>query len=157
MVQALAGVLLLALVAAATPSPTGSPCPRTLKFGGALYLDADSVAQPSDVGELVGTTDPNPAQCGLPDRLQVYRHRGHDTGDEVVFYVAPQQAEVFRSGGATGFPFQDVLKWLVLLLVIGILLFAVLPAVFGHMRNPPIALGYGEGGKVDPGEGPPGT
>lgn len=157
MVQALLGVMLVALVAGATPSPSSSPCARTLKFGGALYLDADITLPPSDVGESVGTTDPNPAQCGLPDRLQVYRHKGHGTTEEVVFYVAPQQAEVFRSAGATGFPFQDVLKWLVLALVVGILLFALLPAVLGHLRSPPIQVGDRDTGEPDPGDDPPGT
>ncbi|MDP9325493.1 MAG: hypothetical protein M3O87_03035 [Candidatus Dormibacteraeota bacterium] len=129
-----------------SPSPTASPCFRSLKFGGALYLDTDQAVPASEVGEEVGATDPNPAVCGLPDRLKVYRHTGHNTSEEVVYHVTPAQAEVFRSSGQTGYPLQDLLKWVVLALVVGIVLFAALPAVLAHLRQPPIEVGDPEGG-----------
>ena len=126
------------------PSTAASPCYRTLKFAGSLYLDADTTVPVGEVGEQLGTTDPNPAQCGLPDRLPVFRHNGHNSSDEVVYRVAGQ-AELFRSAGATGFPFSGVLPWLVLVLVVGVLLFGVAPALMGHMRQPPIGFGDGPG------------
>ena len=144
----LAPIALLLLAATVTPSPStpsptpsASPCFRTLKFGGALYLDADQAVPGGEVGPQVGTTDPNPAACGLPDRLSVYRHAGHNTSDEVLYYVSPGQAELFRSGGQTGYPYQDLIRWLVLALAIGILLFAALPALIAHVRQPPIGAG----------------
>jgi hypothetical protein len=130
--------------AATSPAPTATPCFRTLKFGGALYLDADQAVRSDEVGEEVGLTDPNPADCGLPDRLTVLRHKGHNTSEEVVYFVAPGQAELFRTGGQTGYPYQDLLKWLVLLLVVGVVLFAVVPAIVGHVRQPPIEVGRSE-------------
>ena len=138
----------------ATPSSSASACLRTLKFGGALYLDTDNPVPESEVGEQVGTTDPNPAQCGLPDRLPVYRHNGRNSSDEVVFRL-DGRPEVFRSAGATGFPFSGLLPWLVLLLVIGIALFGVAPALMGHMRRPPIGFGGGSG--PDDPDAPPGS
>lgn len=131
---------------AATPSPTPSPLPclRTLKFGGSLYLDTDQVVPAAEVGPKVGETDPNPAHCGLPDRLSVYRHSGHNTTEEVVYHVIPDQPELFRSGGDTGFPMQSMLRWLVLLLAVGILGFAAFPAIFAHLRQPPIEVGGAE-------------
>jgi hypothetical protein len=123
------------------PSPSATTCLRTLKFNGALYLDADSAVPVSEVGPQVGSTDPNPAHCGLPDRLPVYRHVGHNSSAEVVSYLEPGRGEVFRSAGSTGFPFQSVLRWLVLLLVVGILLFAALPAIVAHLRQPPVEVG----------------
>ena len=133
--------------APAPPSPSASPCFRTLKFGGALYLDADQAVPAGEVGAQVGTTDPNPAACGLPDRLNVYRHAGHNTSDEVLYYVSPGQAELFRSGGQTGYPYQDLIRWLVLALAIGILLFAALPALIAHLRQSPIEVGGARGDK----------
>jgi hypothetical protein len=143
---ALVALLLLAAItpvapASVSPAPSASPCFRTLKYGGALYLDTDQAVPSTEVGEEVGSTDPNPAVCGLPDRLKVYRHTGHNTSDEVVYYLSPTQAEVFRSGGQTGYPLQDLLKWAVVVLVVGILLFAALPAVIAHLRQPPIEAG----------------
>jgi hypothetical protein len=131
------------------PSATASPCFQTLKFGGALYLDTDQAVAADEVGEQVGTTDPNPAACGLPDRLTVLRHKGHNTSEEVVHYVSPGQAELFRSGGQTGYPYQNLLKWLVLALVVGIVLFAAVPAIIGHVRQPPIEVGPKEAGHED--------
>jgi hypothetical protein len=166
MLRILAAVLVVAALApagalAATPQPntppppsaSGSPCFRTLKFAGALYLDADTAVSESEVGAQVGTTDPNPAQCGLPDRLPVYRHNGHSSSDEVV-YRLDGRPELFRSAGSTGFPLSGVLPWLVLLLVIGVLLFGVAPALMGHMRRPPIGFG---GGPSETEEKPPGS
>jgi hypothetical protein len=129
---------------AASPSPSPLPCLKSLKFGGSLYLDTDSTVASSEVGPPAGETDPNPTHCGLPDRLTVYRHVGHPSTEEVVYYTSPGQAELFRSGGQTGFPMQGMLKWLVLLLVIGILLFAALPALLAHLRQPPIEVGGGD-------------
>ena len=76
--------------------------------------------------------------AALPDRLNVYRHAGRNTSDEVLYYISPGQAELFRSGGQTGYPYQDLIRWLVLALAIGILLFAALPALIAHVRQPPI-------------------
>jgi hypothetical protein len=93
------------------------------------------------VGPRVGETDPNPARCGLPDRLWVYQHVGHNPTGEVVYYPSPGQAELFRSGGDTGFPMQSMLRWLVLALVVAILVFAAGPAIMAHLRQPPIEVG----------------
>jgi hypothetical protein len=133
-----------ALAASPPPTPTPLPCLRTLKFGGSLYLDTDQVAPAAEVGPKVGETDPNPAHCGLPDRLNVYRHTGHNTTEDVVYYVTADQPEVFRSGGDTGFPMQSMLRWLVLVLAIGILAFAAMPAILAHLRQPPVEVGGAE-------------
>jgi hypothetical protein len=125
---------------AATPAPTPIPCLPTLKFAGALYLDTDTSVPAAEVGPMVGETDPDPARCGLPDGRPVYRHSGHSSADEVV-YRTPAGAELFHSAGATGFPMQDLVKWLVLALVLGILLFAAVPAILAHVRQPPIEVG----------------
>jgi hypothetical protein len=132
------------VAAAAGPPPSPIPCLSTLKLGGSLYLDADQTVPAGEVGPRVGETDPNPAHCGLPDRLSVYRHVGHNTTEEVVYYPSPGQAELFRSGGDTGFPMQSMLRWLVLVLVVGILVFAAVPAILAHLRQPPIEVGAGE-------------
>ena len=124
-----------------SPAPPASPCPRTLKFAGALYLDTDVSVPPGEVGPEVGETEPNPTRCALPDRLKVYRHNGHNTTDEVVYRGAPDTAEVFRSAGPTGFPGAGLVRWLVAALVVGILLFAAVPAILGHLRQPPVAVG----------------
>lgn len=137
----------------ATPAPapltSGTPCFKTLKFAGALYLDGDQAVPRAEVGEKVGETEPNPAVCGLPERLPVYRHAGHQATEEVVYLVDGGTAELFRSGGSTGYPYLDLLKWLVLVLVIGILLLAAAPAIVNHLRHPPIAVN-------DDNEQPPG-
>ncbi|MFN2464014.1 MAG: hypothetical protein ABR573_08960 [Candidatus Dormibacteria bacterium] len=138
------GPLGLPQVAAAAPSPipvSPLPCLPTLKFAGTLYLDADTAVEDGQVGPRVGETDPNPARCGLPDRILVFRHVGHRTSDEVVYRKPGGGAELFRAAGATGFPMQDTVKWLVLALVVGILLFAALPATMAHVRQPPIEVG----------------
>jgi hypothetical protein len=136
--SALATIPTLAL--AATPSPSALPCLRTLKFGGSLYLDADTVVPVGEVGDAVGETDPNPTHCGIPDRVTVHRHTGHNTTTEVVYYVTPGQPELFQSGGSTGFPMQGLVRWLVLALVVGILIFAAAPAIYGHLRQPPTEI-----------------
>lgn len=146
LLAAVLGTLVLALpltaLAASTPSPVPTiPCLSTLKFGGALYLDTDTIVDPGEVGPSLGETDPNPAHCGLPDRLTVYRHTGHSSSDEVVFRRPSGEAELFRSAGSTGFPMQDVVKWLVLALVVGILVFAAFPAIRAHLREPPTEVG----------------
>lgn len=141
----LGGALLAApapAMAATTPSPVPTiPCLATLKFAGALYLDVDETVSPGEVGPSLGETDPNPAHCGLPDRLQVYRHTGHNSSEEVVYRRSTGEAELFRSAGSTGFPMQGVVKWLVLVLVIGIIGFAAFPAIRAHLRQPPIEVG----------------
>lgn len=129
-------------LAAPTPSPVAPiPCLPTLKFAGTFYLDADISVADSEVGAAVGETDPNPAHCGLADRLTVYRHTGHRSSDEVVYRKPGGTAELFRAAGTTGFPMQDTVKWLVLVLVVGILGFAAFPAIMAHMRQPPIEVG----------------
>jgi hypothetical protein len=135
---------------AATPVPSSSslPCLRTLKFGGSLYLDTDQAVPPGEVGPRVGDTDPNPTHCGLPDRLPVYRHTGHNTTSEVVYLLNPGQPELFVSGGNTGFPLQKVMRWLVLVLAVGILGLAAVPAILAHLRQPPLEVGGAE--DVDP-------
>lgn len=138
-----------AIAAAAAPTPSPIPCLRTLKLGGSLYLDTDRAVPAGEVGVKVGETDPNPAHCGLPDRLSVYRHVGHNTTDEVVYYLSPGQAELFRSGGDTGFPMQSMLRWAVLALVVGILVFAALPAIMAHLRQPPVEVGGAEDTDLD--------
>lgn len=132
---ALAAVPTVAL--AASPSPSALPCLKTLKFGGSLYLDTDALVPATEVGDAVGETDPNPTHCGIPDRMTVHRHTGHNTTSEVVYYVTPNQPELFQSGGSTGFPMQSLVRWLVLALVVGILIFAAVPAIYGHLRQPP--------------------
>ena len=84
-------------VMAPAASTSSSPCPKTLKFAGSLYLDTDARVPTGQVGPLLGETEPNPARCALPDRLKVYRHNGHNSTEEVVYYVDPQTAMVFRS------------------------------------------------------------
>jgi hypothetical protein len=138
-----------ALAATPSPSPSALPCLRTLKLGGSLYLDADQLVPPAEVGPKVGETDPNPALCGLPDRLNVYRHTGHNTTEEVVYYISAGQPELFRSGGDTGFPMQSMLRWLVLVLAIGILAFAAVPAILAHLRQPPVEVGGAEDTDLD--------
>jgi hypothetical protein len=124
-----------------TPSPNASPCPRTLKFAGALYLDTDVSVPLAQVGPQVGETEPNPARCALPDRLKVYRHTGHNTSDEVIYLLSSDTAEVFRSAGETGFPGAGLVRWLVAALVLGIVVFAAVPAILGHLRQPPMGVG----------------
>jgi hypothetical protein len=131
------------------PSATSSPCPRTLKFAGSLYLDTDTRVPVSEVGPQLGETEPNPARCALPDRLKVYRHNGHNSTEEVVYYVDPTTAAVFRSAGATGFPGAGVVRWLVLALVVGIIGFAALPAILGHLRQPPVEVGRSDADWID--------
>ncbi|GAC1335258.1 MAG: hypothetical protein NVSMB17_17940 [Candidatus Dormibacteria bacterium] len=131
-----------AWAAAASPSPVAPiPCLPTLKFAGSLYLDADLTVPDGEIGVKVGETDPNPARCGLPDRLTVYRRTGHSSAEEVVYRQPGGRAELFRSAGSTGFPMQDTVKWLVLVLVLGILAFAAFPAIMAHVRQPPIEVG----------------
>jgi hypothetical protein len=143
----LMGAALPIAAIAASPSastvaaPTSSPCPRSLKFAGSLYLDTDASVPAGEVGPQVGETEPNPAQCALPDRLKVFRHNGHNTTDEVVYYLQPQTPEVFRSAGQTGFPGSTLVRVLVLILVVGIILFAAVPAIVGHLRQPPVGVG----------------
>jgi hypothetical protein len=139
-------------VAAASPSPL--PCYQTLKFGGAEYLDADTSVPRSEVGSFAGETDPNPAHCGIPDRNRVYQHVGRNTSDEVVLLKPDGSAELFRSAGQAGFPAQDIVRWLVLALVLGILFFAALPAVYAHIKQPPIEIqGGGDDWREDAGAG----
>jgi hypothetical protein len=130
---------------AASPAPSALPssCPKTLKFAGSLYLDTDTTALPAEVGPMVGETEPNPARCALPDRLKVYRRNGHNSNEEVVYYVDGRTAEIFRSAGVTGFPGAGLVRWLVLVLVVGILLFAAVPAILAHLRQPPVEVGTG--------------
>jgi hypothetical protein len=112
-----------------------------LKFAGSLYLDTDVSVPATQVGPQVGETEPNPAHCALPDRLKLFRHNGHNTTDEVVCYLSSQTPEVFRSAGQTGFPGSTLVRVLVLILVVGIVLFAALPAILGHLRQPPVGVG----------------
>jgi hypothetical protein len=144
---------LLTAAADAAPTPVAStspsPCPKTLKVAGSLYLDTDARVSPDQVGPLVGETEPNPARCALPDRLKVYRHNGHNPTDEVVYYVDPNTGAVFRSAGETGFPGAALVRWLVLALVLAIILFAVLPAILAHLRQPPVEVGRGDADWMD--------
>jgi hypothetical protein len=71
----------------------------------------------------------------------MFRHNGHNTSDEVVYYFNSQTPEVFRSAGQTGFPGSTLVRVLVLVLVVGIVLFAALPAILGHLRQPPVGVG----------------
>ena len=121
-----------------------SPCYQSLKYGGAIYVDADTTVAESEVGAAAGVTDPNPVVCGIPDRLTVYQHRGHNATQEVVYREPDGRLELFRSAGDTGFPLQGLVRWLVLGLVVVILLFAALPAILGHMRQPPLGGGPGD-------------
>jgi hypothetical protein len=135
--------------AAASPAVTASPCPRSLKFAGALYLDTETSVPTSLVGPQVGETEPNPARCALPDRLKVYRYNGHNTTDAVAYPVSPDRAEIFASAGQTGFPGSGLVRGLVAALVLGIILFAVVPAILGHLRQPPVAVGRDDTNWVD--------
>ena len=132
---------------ATNPSPavtaTGSPCPRSLKFAGSLYLDTDESAPAGQVGPRIGETEPNPAQCAIPDRTAVFSHVGHNSSDEVIAST-PVPGEIFRSAGQTGFPGGSLLRGLVLVLVAGIIVFAAVPAILGHLRQPPVAVGRGD-------------
>jgi hypothetical protein len=125
----------------ASAAATATPCPRTLKFGGALYLDTDVAVPRGEVGPEVGETEPNPTLCALPDRLTVYRHNGHSASEEVVYRPTLDSAELFRSAGQTGFPGGSLVRWLVVALVLGVVLFAAVPAILGHLRQPPVAVG----------------
>jgi len=131
-----------------SPAASASPCPRSLKFAGSLYLDTDVAVPNDEVGPRLGETEPNPAQCAIPDRQPVYSHVGHNPTDEVVALMSAR-AEVFHSAGQTGFPGGALLRWLVLLLVAGIILFAAAPAILGHLRQPPVAVGRGDTDWVD--------
>jgi hypothetical protein len=153
-VIAVLAAALPATVLAASPGPgtaaaTSSPCPRSLKFAGSLYLDTGEPALPAAVGPQVGETEPNPAQCALPDRLKIFRHNGHGSTDEVIYYLDPRTPEVFRSAGQTGFPGSTLVRVLVLLLVAGILLFAAAPAILGHLRQPPVGVGRDDTDWID--------
>lgn len=142
--MALAGSLMAvapAAAMAANPTPSPIPCLPTLKFAGALYLDADTAVPDGEVGPQVGQSDPNPAHCGLPAGIAVYRHAGHLSSDEIAYRRPDGRAELLRSGGSTGFPMQDIVKWLVLALVVGIVAFAAIPAILAHVRQPPIEVG----------------
>jgi hypothetical protein len=132
----------LSPVLAATPvSPSPLPCFASLKFGGSLYLDADQVVPAVEIGRAAGETDPNPTHCGIPDRVTVYQHVGHPSTTEVVYRRPDGAGELFRSAGESGFPAQNLVKWLVAALAAGILIFAALPALLGHLRRPPIEVG----------------
>lgn len=125
-----------------SPSASGPACFLSLKFAGAIYLDSDQSVPGSEVGPVVGETEPNAAHCGLQARLQVRRHNGHLTTEEVVYVVpATGASELFRSAGDSGFPAQDLLKWLVLVLVVGVLVFAALPVMYAHLLRPPEEVG----------------
>jgi hypothetical protein len=143
------GALAFAPSPAINLAPTPTPCPRSLKFAGSLYLDTDERVPPAAVGPGVGETEPNPAQCALPDRLKVFRHNGHNATDEVVYYLDPGTAELFRSAGQTGFPGSTLVRLLVLLLALGIVLFAAVPAILGHLRQPPVGVGRDDTDWID--------
>lgn len=128
---------------ASADSPSPIPCYETLKYGGSLYVDTDTQAAPGDVGPKVGLTDPNPAHCGIPDQVSIYRLNGHDGGDEVVC-LRNGKREVFRIAGATGFPFQDALKVGVVVLLILVLVFAAIPGIYAHLKAPPLEVGGAE-------------
>src|ERR1700682_6433473 len=89
-------------VMAPAASTSSSPCPKTLKFAGSLYLDTDARVPTGQAGPLWGEPEPHPARRPLPGRLKVYRHNAHNSTEEVVYYVAPQTAIVFRSAGPPG-------------------------------------------------------
>ncbi len=131
-----------------TPSSSASPCPRSLKFAGSLYLDTDVSVSGGEIGPRLGETEPNPARCAIPDRQPVYSHVGHNPTDEVIAFT-PVRAEVFRSAGQTGFPGGALLRTLVVVLVLGIIVFAAAPAVLGHLRQPPVAVGRADTDWID--------
>jgi hypothetical protein len=145
----ISAAVLPAPAAAATPAPGPTPCPVTLKFAGSLYLDTDRTVPSSEVGPKVGETDPNPAACGIRDRAAVYRHQAHSTGDEVVHLAPDGGAELFASAGQTGLPLVSVLRWVVLALVLVVLLYAALPALYTHMIQPPVEVGDAAGAAED--------
>jgi hypothetical protein len=128
----LPAAVLLATLAVATPNVSPIPCYQTLKFGGVIYVDADQQASAAEVGPAAGVTDPNPAHCGLPDRLTVHRHAAHQTSAEVIYREPDGRNEIFRSAGAPGFPLQGLLRWFVLALVLVIVLFVAVPAILAH-------------------------
>ncbi len=134
--------------AGAVPAASVSPCPQSLKYAGSLYLDTDVAVPSGQVGPRLGETEPNPAQCAIPDRRAVYGHVGRNPTDEVITFTLGR-AEVFRSGGQTGFPGGALLRGLVLLLVVGIIIFAAAPAILGHLRQPPVAVGRGDTDWID--------
>ena len=143
---------IVASAASLTPEAVGatpSPCPRSLKYAGSLYLDTDTSVPAGEVGPQAGETEPNPAQCALPDRLKVFRHNGHNPTDEVIYYLNPQTPEVFRSAGETGFPGSTLVKVLVLILVLVIIIYAAVPAILGHMQQPPIGVGRDDTDWID--------
>ena len=135
-----AAMLMLPAGVFAAPTPSPIPCLKTLKFGGALYLDADTSAPRSEAGSQAGITDPNPAYCGIQGGETVFAHRGHIASQEVL-YGSGSDLEVFRSAGSTGLPAQGTVRWLVLALVVAILGFAAIPAILAHVRQPPIEVG----------------
>lgn len=143
-------MLLAPWSAMAAPSPSPIPCFKTLKFGGALFLDADIAVPRAEVGQKAGITDPNPAYCGLPAGVSVYAHTGHAATEEVVYYPLPGRPELFRSGGSTGLPMEATVRWLVLALVVAILVFAAVPAILAHVRQPPVEVGNKDDDIYDP-------
>ncbi|HEV3232501.1 MAG TPA: hypothetical protein VG245_09640 [Candidatus Dormibacteraeota bacterium] len=128
-------------------TPTVRPCLRTLEFAGLLFLDTDRVVPAGEVGSVAGVTDPDPARCGLGAGLTVLHHAGRLSTQELVYDLPDGTHELFQSAGAAGFPGQDLLRVLVVLLVVFVLGFAALPALLAHLRQPPIARGDG-GGEV---------
>jgi hypothetical protein len=145
---ALALLAPVSVLAAPTPSPI--PCLKTLKFAGALYLDTDSTVPPVEVGGRAGVSDPDPAYCGIAAGSTVYVHRGHPASRELIYYSAPGVPSLFTSAGNTGLPMQDLVRWLVLALAVGIVGFAAVPAILGHVRQPPIEVGNKDDDVYDP-------
>ncbi|MHB8507075.1 MAG: hypothetical protein ACYDGR_00300 [Candidatus Dormibacteria bacterium] len=155
--SAFSGAAPIAASADVSSTPTFRPCLRTLKFATALYLDADRVVPPSEVGPEVGISDPNPALCGIQSGLPVYRHLGQLSSREVVFRLPGGEDELFQSAGNPGFPAQRLIQAGVVLLALFILAYAVLPAIYGHMVRPPITVAREAEVEPQPPPTPPGS
>lgn len=140
LVSALAANIIPVSAADISSTPTARPCYRTLKFAGLLFLDQDRTVPDAEIGPNVGVTEPNPAKCGMELGRPVYKHANRPTTQEVVYRLPDGSAELFVSAGETGLPSQNLVRVLVLILALVIIIFALLPAILGHMRRPPIEV-----------------
>jgi len=101
-----------------------------------VFLDTGQTVSRAQVGPSAGETDPNPAPCGLPDRVTVHRVTGHSTTADVAYLRLDGTYELYASAGQAGFPAQGLLQWAVVALAVIIIVFAAVPALTAHLRQP---------------------
>ena len=122
------------LLALALASPSPSPCYSSLKFGGAIFIDAGQSVAAASLGSAAGETDPNPVPCGLRDRVTVFHVTGHAATEEVAVKTDTGY-ELYTSAGQAGFPAQGLLRWAVVAVVLVVIVFAAIPALTAHLRG----------------------